>query len=244
MTKRTLFLEIETQSYQSLVAPWGKVEQRPFKAWVLGSNPSGLTIGDFSSGKAERETAMEDSRSLQPSGALVPRAALPSQSTTDFHFVCRACGGSEFHVETRRGVEVALASLRIYQAVGFSDLAGRHSLYTCIRCEAAVLEAQNRMRETLVGKLLFAAKHLAEHQFTRSNRYGRVELICVECRSVQVADSYLRHENHCRVGRVLGLLQGLMSIDDPILLHGALGCGVGTLSLHSDAAAAEMGGVQ
>ena len=168
---------------------------------------------------------MADSRSsLQiPVEPSLSGRFLPSQATrSEFEFACRLCGGSEFRVDTLRAV-VTLNSLQPWQAVGFSDLRGHHSLYTCLRCEDRVRAAQNEAREIILGRLLFAAKDLAMRQFTRSKR----ELICVECRTPQVAESGLRHAERCTTGRVLTLLQALMSVDDPrnfhLFLDGAAG---------------------
>lgn len=172
---------------------------------------------------ADSRSGLEAPAELSNSGRF-----LPSHSTaTEFEFACRVCGGSELRVDTRPGVEVVLSTLQPWQGVGFNDLRGHHSLYTCIRCEEAVRTAQNRVRETLLAKLLFAAKNLAERQFTRSKRNGACELICVECRTPQVAESYLRHRGPCSTGLVMTLLQTLMSLDDPrnfhLLLEGAAG---------------------
>lgn len=183
---------------------------------------------------------MADSRSgLQaPAELSVSGRFLPSRSTnSEFEFACRVCGGSEFRVDTLRGVVVTLGSLQPWQAVGFADLRGHHSLYTCIRCEEAVRAAQNAVRDAMIGKLLFAAKHLAERQFTRSKQYGACALICVECRTPQVEESYLRHKDHCSTGRVLTLLQALMSLDDPRNLHTLLDGAAGFLSFPGGAGA-------
>lgn len=186
---------------------------------------------------------MDDSRSVQSSGAHASRPALPAKTTSEFDFVCRCCGGTECRVEVRLGVEVALSSLMVYQHVGFSDLAGHHTLYTCTRCEASVRAAHDALRDELLGKLLFAAKHLAERQFTRAKDHGGFALICVECRRAQVADSYLRHDERCHVGRVLSLLSGLMSIDDPRNFDALLDSATGVISAPA-AVCAENGGVR
>lgn len=189
---------------------------------------------------------MDDSRSVQSPGALSLRAASPSQSTQEINFACRACGGSEFRVETRRGIVVDLAKLRAFESVGMGARSGHYDLYVCTRCEASVQRAHDELRDALIGKLLFAAKHLAEHQFTRRKQYGAVDLICAECRMPQVADSHLRHKDQCHVGRVLGLLEALMQIDDPVTLQAALGDGSGSGRGFSSfpLAGAEQGGVQ
>lgn len=84
---------------------------------------------------------------------------MPQQSTGEINFVCRCYGGSEFRVETRRGVAVTLDPLCENQAVVFSDLGTAYSVYTCTRCEASVQRAHDELRDVLIAKLLFAAKH-------------------------------------------------------------------------------------
>lgn len=185
---------------------------------------------------------MDDSRSVQSLGALEPRAATPSQSTFDVNFACRACGGSEFRVETKRGVVVDLAKLRVFESVDMSDRSGHYRVYTCTCCEASVQRAHDELRDVLIGKLLFAAKHLAETQFTRRVQYGRAELICAQCRVAQVDDNRLIHADGCAVGRVVGILHKLMSLDDPKALQGLLDGEGGLISF--PAVAAENGGVQ
>ena len=90
---------------------------------------------------------MDDSRSVHSSGALAVRAATPSQSTCDVDFACRACGGSEFRVETRRGV----VKLRVYEAVILGARSDHYELYTCTRCEASFQRAHDEARRYYRG---------------------------------------------------------------------------------------------
>jgi hypothetical protein len=185
---------------------------------------------------------MADSRSglseLSDSGRF-----LPSQSTSDTNFVCRACGGSEFRVETRRGVVVDLAKLRVFESFALSDRSGHYKIYICTGCEASFQRAHDELRDVLIGKLLFAAKHLAETQFTRRVQHGHADLVCAQCRVAQVDDNRLLHKDDCTVGRVAALLHGLTSLDDPAALAG-LQDGEGGLISFPAVAGAENGGVQ
>lgn len=184
---------------------------------------------------------MADSRSSHLSGALVSRAATPSQSTCDVDFACRCCGGSDFRVETRPGVVVDAAKLRVYESFGLSNRSGHYNVYVCTGCEASFQRAHDELRDILIGKLLFAAKDLAETQFTRRKQYGGAELICAQCRVAQVDDNRLLHKDDCAVGRVVGILHKLMSLDDPKALQGLLD---GEGALISFPAVANAGGVQ
>jgi hypothetical protein len=171
---------------------------------------------------------VDDSRSVLQAPAEMSssgRFLLPSSTITTQRFRCRSCAGREFTVETRAGVTIRLASLLAYQGCGFGDFAGTHNVYTCVRCAAAVEKAHQDVREKLLASLLFAARNLAHNQFCRLVGHDRFELVCSECREVQRGDGLDTHKGNCRVGRVLGLLDGLMQLEDPSVRLRALGSG-------------------
>lgn len=161
---------------------------------------------------------MDDSRSvlqapaeLSDSGRFLPQ---PQQSSHDFPgFVCRSCGSSDYTVETRPGDEVRLSRLKPYQAVAPGRAPGTHDVYTCAYCPRVYEQAHLRTCDALLGQLLFAARDLAANHIVLERDGDRADLVCSECREVQVSDSYLRHTLTCRSGRVLRILESLMALE-------------------------------
>jgi hypothetical protein len=66
-------------------------------------------------------------------------------------------------------------------------------------------------RDCLFAEMLFAARDLARHQFSR--RMGSSDLICIECRTVQPSRvDLLAHADVCRTGRVLRMIASLLAL--------------------------------
>lgn len=182
---------------------------------------------------------MADSRSARSEFRLL-RSGEASFPPNNFQFECFVCGGRDSAVEVRRGV--VAAALQEYEQADFGDEPNTHKVHRCIRCAAAHTEARLAVRDVLIGRLLFDARNLAMCQFTRFRQYGEVSLICAECRTPQIADNFLRHKEHCRVGRVLRLLHALISLDDVQVFHEVLNGAAGLTPFLAVSACADRNG--
>lgn len=81
-------------------------------------------------------------------------------------------------------------------------------------------ELEREEREKLLGKLIFAAKDLAEAQVFRSwSRY--VKPHCFKCGGVPAGYTDVGHDPHCAAGRVLRILDELQRLGVPSTEGGA-----------------------
>ncbi len=88
-------------------------------------------------------------------------------------------------------------SRKVLQAPADSSISGR-------------IPSVNPTREGLLTQLLFAARDLARHQFTR--HITSSEIVCVECRCIQSNIDFLEHEELCRTGRLMRVLASLLAL--------------------------------
>ncbi|HEX5236132.1 MAG TPA: hypothetical protein VFW25_12475 [Silvibacterium sp.] len=136
----------------------------------------------------------------------------PSSKNPVLTFCCRVCGGHEFTLETRRGNAIQLAWMKAWQMVTVGDFAGTHNVYSCAHCVQRLAQAHESVRIVLMGKLMFAARDLAENQFRRPVGKGYT-IQCAECR-LQQRERELNHAAWCRTGHVLKLLEALMQLGE------------------------------